>query len=315
MLGKPFELICNLFFEITSSNYIKNIHYMLFAGENMPRSFGEDYDNHVIFTHLKTIMRFYETLSWSNYSPVDFAGVLSKSKVLNISTYVYSSLAGTIESIFVLLQNGRCNDAMALVRKYSDTIILDIYLRILISELNDKVLSESTLQNIINNDVSKWIDSDGRLFDEKKIMKIYSKIENSYPELTSLFKLKDSNAVYHKLRNVCNDNMHNNYLYTLIANDAEIIRARKDIRSTMIKNISASVRYFFSIHYAFIYSAECAFFMSSDYIDYLECGQQPPEGSERWVAPSVQEAFNIVKITESEVAKYLYNLDLMDLEM
>ena len=79
---------------------------MLFAGENLPRSFGEDYDNHVIFTHLKTIMHFYETLSWSNYSPVDFAGMLSKSKFLNISTYVYSALAETIESIYVLLRNG-----------------------------------------------------------------------------------------------------------------------------------------------------------------------------------------------------------------
>lgn len=288
---------------------------MIFVGEDIPRSFGDDYDNHVIFKDLKSIMQFYQTLSWSNYSPVDFAGILSKSKVLNIPTYIFSSLAGTIESIFVLLQNGRCNDSMALVRKYCDTIILDVYLRILIGEINNKVLSESSLKEIVNNDVSKWVDSEGRLFDEKKIMKVYSKISKSYPVLTDLFKLKDSKALYHKLRNVCNDNMHNNFLYTLIANDAEIIKARKDIRSVMIKNISKAVRHFFSIHFAFIYSADCAYFMSSDYIDYLECGHQPPEGSEKWVTSSVQEAFNVLKGTEPEVAKYLYNLDLMDLEM
>lgn len=288
---------------------------MIFAGEDMPRYFGEDYNQHPIFGQLKTYMQFYETLSWSNYSPVDFAGILSKSKVFNIPTYIFSSLAGTIESIFVLLQNGRCNDTMALVRKYCDTIILDIYLRILICEINNKALSVSSLKDILNNDVSRWVDSEGRLFDEKKIMNVYSKIAKSHPDLTRLFKLKDSKALYHKLRNVCNDNMHNNYLYTLFANDAEIIKARKDIRSVMIKNISKAVRHFFSIHFAFIYCADCAYFMSSDYIDYMECGQQPPEGSERWVASSVQEAFNVLKATEPEVAKYLYDLDLMDLEM
>lgn len=288
---------------------------MIFAGEDMPRSFGDDYDNHEVFKDLKTIMQFYETLSWSNYSPVDFAGILSKSKVFNIPTFIFNSLAGTVESIFVLLQNGRCNDAMALVRKYCDTIILDIYLRILISELNNKVLSESSLKDILYNDVSRWIDSEGRLFDEKKIIKVYSKIAELNPKLTALFKLKDSKALYHKLREVCNDNMHNNYLYTLMANDADIIKARKDIRTVMIKNISKAIRHFFSIHFAFIYCADCAYFMSSDYIDYLDFGQQPPEGSERWIAPSVQEAFNVLKVTEAEVAKYLYNLDLMDLEM
>lgn len=287
---------------------------MFFAGENLPRTFGSEYDGHKIFQDLKDIMNFYETLSWSNYNPVEYAGLISRSKVLSTSTYVFGSLAGTMESIFVLLHNGRCNDALALIRKYCDTIILDIYLRLLTKDLNETVLEKESIQSIINNKVTNWIDSEGRLFDEKKINIVYDKISKSEPKLTQLFNLRDSNALYKKLRDLCNDNMHNNYLFTIMANDANMIKVREDIRKIMLKNASIAIRYFFSIHFAFIYCEDCAFMMSSDYMDHLELGSKPPEGSERWLANSVLTAFEIVKSIKPSVAEYLISLDLMDLE-
>ncbi len=184
---------------------------MFFAGETHQRNFGNDYDKHPIFENLIDIMSFYETLSRSNYTPVEYVGIISNSKVFSTSTYVFGSLAGTIESIYTLLRNGRCNDAIALIRKYCDTIILDIYLRLLTKELNEKVLTQYSLQSIENNEVTKWIDSEGRLFDEKKTKIVYDKISKSEPELTKLFNLKDSKALYKKLRDLCNNNMHNNY--------------------------------------------------------------------------------------------------------
>lgn len=54
--------------------------------------------------------------------------------------------------------------------------------------------------------------------------------------------------------------------------------------------------------------------MSSDYRDYAEMGQKPPEGSERWVSIPVQDVFNnIVKKYYPNIADYLIELDLMDL--
>lgn len=104
-------------------------------------------------------MAFYDTLSYSNYTPVDvdYASIASKSKILNTAPYIYSSLAGTIESIYVLLHNGRCNDAMSLVRKYCDSIILEIYIRILVKEIRNRVLEESFLDYIQNNAITKWL--------------------------------------------------------------------------------------------------------------------------------------------------------------
>lgn len=286
---------------------------MIFSGENMPRNFGDEYDNHMVFSYLKDIMAFYDTLSFSNYRPVEYSSILSKSKVLYTGTYIFSSLAGTIESIYVLLHNGRCNDAMALVRKYCDSIILDIYKTILEKELRDKVLENMSIESIKNNEITNWIDAEGRLFDEKRMKIVYGKISEYYPELTCLFKLKNSDTLFHKLKEVCNDNMHNNYLYTMMANDAEMIKLREDLRMPMINNVSKSIRFFFSIHFAFIYCGDALYMMSSDYIDHLDCDSIPPEGSERWVAPAVISAFEIVRKTVPKVADYLISLDIMDL--
>lgn len=172
---------------------------MIFSGEDMPRKFGDEYDNHKVFSYLKDIMAFYDTLSYSNYTPVDYASIASKSKILNTAPYIYSSLAGTIESIYVLLHNGRCNDAMSLVRKYCDSIILEIYIRILVKEIRNKVLEESFLDYIQNNAITKWIDAESRLLDEKDMKTVFGKISTSFPALTDLFQLRDSKALYRKL--------------------------------------------------------------------------------------------------------------------
>lgn len=55
--------------------------------------------------------------------------------------------------------------------------------------------------------------------------------------------------------------------------------------------------------------------MSSDYMDYLDCGMQPPPGCERWVPNPVQIAFSsIIQKYTPKISKYLLSLDLMDLE-
>lgn len=55
--------------------------------------------------------------------------------------------------------------------------------------------------------------------------------------------------------------------------------------------------------------------MSSDYMDYLDCGMQPPPGCERWAPNPVQIAFSsIIQKYTPKISKYLLSLDLMDLE-
>ncbi|MFQ7534199.1 MAG: hypothetical protein ACLRPT_03140 [Akkermansia muciniphila] len=54
---------------------------------------------------------------------------------------------------------------------------------------------------------------------------------------------------------------------------------------------------------------------SSDYIDYLECGMQPPENSQYWVAPFVQEALDeILAKHRPDIMQYLRQNTCMQIE-
>lgn len=283
--------------------------------EQKPRLFGVGYDDHIAFTYLDTIKSFYNTLSWCNISRVETSAILSQSSIFSTITYIYSSIEGTIESISALLRNGRCNDAFALVRKYCDSIILDIYKYILVREIEDRFHLELSIESIKDNRIKAWIDSEDALFNEKETGKIYAKIAEVHPQLTKLFNLTDRDTLYHKLRNICNDNVHYNHLYNMMANDYEMIKSHKEMRNFYINSISKAIVLFFTIHFAFIYESNPMIYMSTDYVDHLDCGASPPEGCERWVCQSVQNAFDdVVKPNNPSIATYLKSLDLMDLE-
>lgn len=45
--------------------------------------------------------------------------------------------------------------------------------------------------------------------------------------------------------------------------------------------------------------------MASDYMDYMECGETPPEGSENWIATFAQTAFDKYVKQCSKLAEYI----------
>lgn len=77
---------------------------------------GKDYKEHIIFNQLKELIDFYDTLSITTMGFVT-GGVIG---VANLNTHVFTSIKGTIDSIQLVLNNGRINDAYALLRKYYD---------------------------------------------------------------------------------------------------------------------------------------------------------------------------------------------------
>ncbi|MGH8498511.1 MAG: hypothetical protein ACRERV_06875 [Methylococcales bacterium] len=48
----------------------------------------------------------------------------------------------------------------------------------------------------------------------------------------------------------------------------------------------------FVLHLAYIFLLNDYYMVSSDHLDALECGMQPEENSQYWVAPFVQAAFD-----------------------
>src|SRR5690349_20813221 len=78
---------------------------------------------HKILTQLQEMIEFYDHLSDLT------SGFLSTgtTAVFNLDTNTFTSISGTLESIKLILAKGHVNDAYALLRKYYDSTIINIY--------------------------------------------------------------------------------------------------------------------------------------------------------------------------------------------
>ena len=75
-----------------------------------------------------------------------------------------------------------------------------------------------------------------------------------------------------------------------------------------LDNIYACILYLFILHFAYMYSLNPHYMMSSDYMDSLDCGMEPEEGSQYWVAPFVSEVFEKFIVTNRpDIAEYMRN--------
>jgi len=84
---------------------------------------SNQYKEHIVFRQLTEFSDFYKYLSDSVMNWVT-KGTRS---ILNLDTYVYSSMQGTLESIHDILLKGRINDSYSLLRKFYDSTIINVY--------------------------------------------------------------------------------------------------------------------------------------------------------------------------------------------
>ncbi len=74
---------------------------------------SQEYQDHQVFSEIDRYARFYEIFADSVSS---FSSVGTRA-VLNIDSYVYSSIRGTLESIRDILKVGRINDAYCIAQE------------------------------------------------------------------------------------------------------------------------------------------------------------------------------------------------------
>jgi len=247
---------------------VNNINYNL----NYKPIYENEYKNHIIFKTLDEIIDFYKLFSFSVFQ---FLSPWVK-WILNIDTYTFSSIQWTIESIKILLINWRINDAYSILRKYNDSIIINIFINLY---LDDNFSSD----NIIVDKIQKWVNWKEKIPDYKFMLNY----------ITSSEKLKDLNNIinkkkYFKIREKCNDNTHYNFFHNFLLNDNEISNTNR------VKELNLFLNYFedlFRLHISYLFYLSDHYMMSSDYIDYMDIGLNPPLWCEKWVSPIVQEIF------------------------
>ncbi|HRO42753.1 MAG TPA: hypothetical protein PL009_07950 [Flavipsychrobacter sp.] len=69
--------------------------------------------------------------------------------LFNLHTYVFTSIKGTLESIKEILAKGRINDAYALLRKYYDSTVINVYTNLYLKDHYD-------FENLIVKHIDNW---------------------------------------------------------------------------------------------------------------------------------------------------------------
>ncbi|AAR34286.1 hypothetical protein KVP06_04850 [Geobacter sulfurreducens] len=234
------------------------------------------YTEHRVFIELERYAEFYEQLAMSVFL---FTTMGTKS-ICNIDTYVYSSMQGTVESIKTILLAGRINDAYALLRKYYDSAVINVY-------SNLYLRNNFSIENFVVEKIHNWLQGKESL-PEFRVMSQYVRTSEALKPINDLLYVDDR---YKRLRARCNDHTHYNFYRNVMLNDNEIYIEN---RGWWLDRFAEDVRDIFVLHLGYIFFLNDHYMMSSDYIDALDCSMQPEEDSQYWVASFIQEIFNEV---------------------
>ena len=260
-------------------------HGVLHRDANSMMVSNEKYKSHHVFSELDRYMDFYKNLSWSVFNFLK----MGTNAIYNIDSYVYSSIQGTLESIRKILKNGRINDAYALLRKYYDSVIINVYSNLYLQD-------NFSIDNFVIEKIDNWLKGREQL-PEFRIMSGYIRSSDKVVAINNLLYADDR---YKKIRDRCNDHTHYNFFFNVLLNDNEI---RLENRLQVLNSFSGDARDIFILHLTYLFFLNNHYMTSSDYLDALECGVIPEPDSQYWVAPFIQEVFDeIIKRQRPDIA-------------
>lgn len=254
------------------------------------------YLSHGVFAALEQYAGFYERLSTS------IMGFLTPgtSSLINIDTYLYQSIGGTLSSVAVILGAGRINDAYALVRKYFDSVTLSLYVDVYLNDHRDK-------EAIAVAEINDWLRGKKAL-PQYDVMKAYVAAANRLKPVIDML-LKPATR-YKGIRDRANGHMHHNDFQFMLLNDRDVNLDRLPVLDQMESDVTD----LFVLHMACVFFMNDHYMMSSDYMDALECGMTPKVDSQYWVAPFVQEVFDdLLTVRRPDVSTVIKNCTSMHL--
>ena len=235
-------------------------------------------ENHPIIENLQLYSKFYE--SWS-YLVIKFVPLGTKA-IFHFDTYIFGSMQATLDSISLLIQNGKTNDAYALLRKFHDLAMIDVY-------INLKLEQELAIESLIVTEIQNWLEGKGSM-PEFKDIRHYIAQSSLQPIQAAL-----SQFDYLNIRIRCNDHMHYNYFSNLLMNT----EAHNPKELELINTFMTDIKYIVLQHISFMFYLLPHFMASSDYTDYMDMGMTPPEGCEYEVAPFIHQIFTDLILQES----------------
>ena len=98
------------------------------------------------------------------------------------------------------------------------------------------------------------------------------------------------------------NHVHANSYYSILLNCPDIYLHD---REQELKNASVILKQIMLVHISFTFYLNGPYMMASDYMDYRDMKMIPPEGSECWLAPYAQRAFDEFLKPHEELAAFI----------
>jgi hypothetical protein len=258
---------------------------------------GKEYTEHPIFGQLQYYCDFYDSLS---FSIMNWTSQGTKA-ILNLDTYVFSSIKGTIESIIDILRKARINDSYALLRKYFDSTIINVYTNLYLTD-------HFSINNFIVSQIDNWREG----IETIPEYRVISKYLMNSPKLKPIIDLLHKDDRYKRIRDRCNNHTHYNFYRNLLLNDNTIHNPN---RIKYLDTFAFDIESIFIQHFSQIFYLNDHYMMSSDYTDYLDVGMTPEDDCQYWVAPFIQRAFDeIIKVKRPDLAEEIKKRTAMRLQ-
>ena len=260
----------------------------------------EELRKHACFELLDECVKFYDRLSYSTFRFITGGISVGTGMLFNLDSDIFLSISCSIKSIKRNLYDGQINDVYALIRKYYDVIIINIYEIILLK-------TEISIKNFIVEKIDKWLKGKEKLPRFKEMNILIRKCK----DLKNINKILDKDSRYKNIRDRCNDYIHYNYFQYMQLNSKVSIQNAK----VYIDKINDDLLDLIILHFAYLFTLNGHYMASPDYIDCLELNIELEKDSQYRVAPFIQGFFNkVIKVRRSDISKEIINNTFMDLK-
>lgn len=257
---------------------------------------GKDYIEHQVFKQLDEYSLFYNSLSDS----VSHWTSQGTKAIIKLDTFTLSSIKGTINSIKDILIKGRINDGYALLRKYYDSTLINIYSNLYLSD-------HFSIDNFIVAQIDNWRSGKDTI-PAYRVISTYIKDSSKLMPITQLLSKDDR---YKRIRNRCNDHTHYNFYLNVMLNNNEIYFPN---RIKYLEIFANDLQAIFIQHFAYLFYLNDHYMMSSDYMDSFDIVITPDEDSQYWVAPFIKDIFaNVIKVNRPDIADEIKRNTQMEL--
>lgn len=254
----------------------------------------KEYLDHAIFKSLSEASKFYHNLAENvgNFVPK----WVSAHPIVNYDSYFFEALANSIVSITAILELGHITDAKTLLRNLFDETIVNLYFMARLKKKDDEIVNSMTdanfliqrfqLEQLYDINISNWLANNKTKTLQKTLhyaeMRDFLKQEVCIAEFVEYL---DSHEC-EKMREWLNDAVHLNYYKAVLLNDGRLCIDGE--RKSEVDRFMDAFNQIIMFHVICVFCLEPVYLMSSDYMDYLDCGDTPPDGCQYNVSPFIQ---------------------------